>query len=100
MDNKLLFKVLQLDSLTGLLSTHERISIHMYNLGHDEPLTYNIVYLYEWIEANGWEPPKMKYGHDCFQYFYDPDSEIWLTADYYIKKYSHYYWKIQPINKK
>lgn len=90
MNNDILFKILQLDSLIELLHWTERIRIHLYREGKIETLTQKILEAHGWIEYHNWEAPEMKYGQDCLQYFYDPDSDKWLQVEYYLKLFPEY----------
>lgn len=85
MDNEILFKILQLDSLDKFLNWQDRIKIHLYMLGRAKMTSSKIIDAYEWIEKNDWEAPLMKYGQDYLQVFYDPDSEMWLPVESYIE---------------
>ncbi len=88
----ILLKILQLDSLCGFLSWYERVTVHMAirDINNEQPVEISdkIIKLYQWIDDNAWEPPKMKYGQDLFQYFYDPDSDLWLPNEHYFKVFS------------
>jgi hypothetical protein len=97
MNNDILFKILQLDSLTGFLNWTERIRIHLYKENKIKTTTPKILAAYEWIEIASWEAPEMKYGDDCLQYFYDPDSDTWMQAEYYLKLYPEYKAAINKI---
>ncbi len=68
MNDKLLFAVLQLDSITKVLKLDERILIHRYLAGKSNILSTNILYWAEWIERNAWEAPEMRYGQDRLLY--------------------------------
>ncbi|MBL7880377.1 MAG: hypothetical protein JNN23_11095 [Chryseobacterium gambrini] len=91
---EILLKILQLDSLCNFLSWYERVTVHqaIRDISNAQPveISEKIIKVYQWIDDNGWEPPKMKYGQDLFQCFYDPDSDQWLTNDYYSKIYPEY----------
>ena len=92
MENDILFKVLQLDSLIGFLNLEERITIHLYREGKKDAdyITLQIMVAYHWIIKENWEAPKMKYGDDYLQYFFDPDSDKWLPTEWYLGIYPEY----------
>lgn len=90
MENDILFKILQLDSLTGFLDWTERVMIHLYREEKTEALTLRTWNLYDWIVKKSWEAPKMKYCDDCLQYFYDPGSDKWIQVENYLKLHPEY----------
>jgi hypothetical protein len=92
MDNGILFKILQADSLTGFLDWKERVIIHLYREGKMEPgkLTLRIMAAYHWITETNWEAPQMKYCDDCLQYFYNQESGTWVQAENYLKIHPEY----------
>jgi hypothetical protein len=90
MDNTILFKILQLDSLVSFLDWTERVIIHTYINNKAEQTTPKILAAYLWIETNEWEAPQMEYKQDRLLYFFDLDSETWLTDEYYLKLFPEY----------
>ncbi len=91
MNNDILFKILQLDSLTNFLHWKDRIRIHLYMLGKIEKITPKVNDAYHWIVTYGWESPLMKYGQDYLQYFQEPDSDLWLPVEDYLDLYYEKY---------
>ncbi len=81
MNNDILFKVLQLDSLIGILHWSERAIIHQILNGKTLNITRKIVKTYEWIDKENWQPPKMEYKDDRLQYFYEPHGENWQPKE-------------------
>ncbi|SIT25466.1 hypothetical protein SAMN05421786_1159 [Chryseobacterium ureilyticum] len=86
MDETILKRVLQLDSLIGFLSWQERTDIHK----NHEISSSRIKLAYEWIIKENWKPPKMKYGQDRLLYFYDPINNHWLWDEDYLKVHPQY----------
>lgn len=89
MDREVLIKVLQLDSLIGFLSWQERAEIHHYKES-DTISSKKTLAAFVWIIKEKWESPDTKYGQDRILYFYDPDSDTWITDEYYLKLYPEY----------
>lgn len=98
MDKEILKKILQIDSLTNVLDWRERVIIHFLIRDMIDYTTSNIIKLYDWIIKENWGCPERNYGHDRILYFYDPDSNQWLTVDYYLKINSEYEWILQLRN--
>jgi len=94
--NKALKKVLQLDSLINFLSWQDRTEIHQYAKGGD--ITSNkIISALIWIASENWQPPEMRYEDDRLLYFYDPDSDLWLTDENYTEIYFEYKEDLQKL---
>lgn len=85
MNNKPLFKILQLDSIIKVLKLDERIQIHRYLSGRSDQLTTNILYWQEWIERNAWNPPEVRYGQDRLLYTINELGD-WLPIEDYAKQ--------------
>ena len=83
MNNEILFKVLQLDSIFGLLDWRERTFIHMYINGKSKELTPNILDAYGFIQDHNWQAPEMRYMDDRLLYFKYGDE--WLLISEYKK---------------
>jgi hypothetical protein len=90
MNNDILLKILQLDSLVRFLHWTERIRVHLFREGKINSTTPKILVAYEWIVRESWEPPVMHYGEDRFQYFHDPNLDIWIDAEHYLKYFPEY----------
>ncbi|GEN71603.1 hypothetical protein [Chryseobacterium lathyri] len=90
MNNNILLKVLQLDSLVRFLKWGERVKIHLYMEEKANSTTPRILAAYEWVENENWEPPVMHYGEDRFQYFHDPDLDLWVETENYLNYFPHY----------
>lgn len=90
MNNDILLKILQLDSLVRFLDWGERIRIHLYRESKSTSATPRIMAAYEWITTENWEPPIMHYGEDRFQYFKDPDLDLWVESEYYLNYFPEY----------
>ncbi|GGG47271.1 hypothetical protein [Epilithonimonas arachidiradicis] len=81
MKNEILFKVLQLDSIFGLLDWTERAFIHQYIIGKSKTLTEKILDAYGFIEDHDWDAPEMRYMDDRLLYF-KHNGEWLLIAEY------------------
>lgn len=90
MNNDILLKILQLDSLVRFLDWGERIRIHLYREEKLNSTTPKILAAYEWIIRENWEPPVMHYGEDRFQYFKDHELDIWVESEYYLNYFPEY----------
>lgn len=90
MNNDILLKILQLDSLIRFLTWGERVKIHLYMENKSTSTTSRIYDAYEWIEQENWEPPVMHYGEDRFQYFHDPELDIWVETENYLNYFPQY----------
>ena len=86
MDDQILKKVLQLDSLIGFLTWQERTDIHRKN----DISSSKIKAAYEWVISEKWNAPPMKYGQDRLLYYYDPDKDTWMCDETYLKNYPQY----------
>ncbi|MBB4807434.1 hypothetical protein HNP38_002740 [Chryseobacterium defluvii] len=96
MNNDILLKILQLDSLVRFLDWSERIRIHLYRGEKFNSTTLRIQAAYEWIIKENWNPPTMMYGVDRFQYFHDPELDLWVETENYLNYFPEY---IQELNK-
>ena len=76
MNIEILFKILQLDSIFGVLSWDERIRIHLILKGEEIQPTENIKILYEWVTKWHWLPPIMRYGQDRLLYYENQSGEL------------------------
>jgi len=76
MDINILFKILQLDSIFGVLSWDERIRIHLILKGEEMQPNTNISLLYEWVVKWEWLPPVMRYGQDRLLYYEDQPGQL------------------------
>jgi hypothetical protein len=85
MKNETFKKVLQLDSLTNILSWCERIEIHQ-----DKVQSPRIFAAYNWIEHNKWEVPSRNYEHSRVLCFLDERSGKWHPDEDYLKVYPEY----------
>ena len=90
MNNDILLKILQLDSLVRFLDWGERVKIHLYREGKFNSTTPKILAAYEWVINESWEPPVMHYGEDRFQYFLEPHFENWVETEHYLKFFPEY----------
>lgn len=93
MDETILKKVLQLDSLLNFLQWDDRAQIHHYcflNKKVDPITSKKVLAAFVWIIKEKWEAPKRKYKDDRILYFYDPDSDTWLPDEDYLKLNSQY----------
>ena len=81
MKNEILFKVLQLDSIFGILDWTERAYVHQQILGRSIVTTEKILEAYQWIIDNDWTAPEMRYMDDRFLYF-KHNGEWLLIAEY------------------
>lgn len=81
MDEAILKKVLQLDSLINFLTWQDRTEIH-----HSPNITsIKVKQAYNWIISTEWSAPKMKYGQDRLLYFFHPDYDCWFVDEDYFK---------------
>ncbi|MEC3875967.1 hypothetical protein [Chryseobacterium salviniae] len=85
MNKNILIKILQLDSLVNVLTWYERVLIHQILNDKETSATQKIIDLYSWIVEENWESPKREYQHDRVLHFYDPDAEMWVPDEYYLK---------------
>lgn len=85
----ILKKVLQLDSLVNFLSWKERALIHQYKDG-DFVMSQKVLTALEWILQTNWNAPEMRYEDDRILYFYNPDSNEWLSDENYLKLFCEY----------
>lgn len=99
MEKEILIKVLQIDSLSNILSWYERVMIHLLISQKSDEVSERIVRLYNFIIEENWECPKRNYDHDRVLYFFDPDSDTWLPDDYYLKINTHYNKELTLIKK-
>ncbi|KFF13095.1 hypothetical protein IW15_10035 [Chryseobacterium soli] len=90
MNNDILLKILQLDSLVRFLDWGERVRIHLYREGIFNSTTPKILAAYEWVINESWEPPVMHYGEDRFQYFHDPELDMWVENENYLNYFPEY----------
>lgn len=90
MNNDILLKILQLDSLVRFLDWTERVRIHLYRGEKFNSTTPKILAAYEWIINENWEPPVMHYGEDRFQYFHDPELDLWIESENYLNYFPEY----------
>lgn len=82
MDNKILFKILVLDSIYHFLDWTERVRIHLYMHDKTQSTTPEILTAYEWIISNDWQAPHLKYGDDRLLYF-ESKPNVWTTIEDY-----------------
>ena len=83
MNNEILFRVLQLDSIFGLLDWSDRAYIHLWILEKSKITTPKILEAYEWIKTKDWQAPEMRYMDDRLLYFKYGDE--WLLISEYKK---------------
>lgn len=76
MDINILFKILQLDSIFGVLSWDERIRIHLIIKGEEILPTTNITNHYDWVLKWEWFPPVMRYGQDRLLYYENQPGQL------------------------
>lgn len=76
MNIDILFKILQLDSIFGVLSWDERIRIHLILKGEEIEPSANISILYEWVVKWEWLPPVMRYGQDRLLYYENQPGQL------------------------
>jgi hypothetical protein len=69
MDKETLKKILQLDSIFGILTYKERVLIHLIMQGKIDTATPYLRDLYNWCLDWDWQPPKTRYGQDRLLYF-------------------------------
>lgn len=82
MDNKILFKILVLDSIYHFLDWTERVRIHLYMSDKMKSTTPKILSACEWIEKNEWKAPNIKYGQDRLLYF-ESKKDVWTPIEEY-----------------
>jgi hypothetical protein len=100
MDNNILLKILQLDSLVRFLDWSERVRIHLYREGKINSTTPKIWAAYEWIIKENWNPPEMAYGVDRFLYFHDQELDLWIEAEHYLKYFPEYRQELHKLKYK
>ena len=96
MNNEILFRVLQLDSIFGLLDWSDRAYIHLWILGKNKITTPKILEAYEWIKTKDWQAPEMRYMDDRLLYFKYGDE--WLLISEY-KKLTTQIWQNKNFKK-
>lgn len=69
MDNKILLKVLQLDSLLHRLTWYDRARVHQFMAGSAEKVSQSVYKIYLWIKKTDWQPPNVRYGQDRLLYY-------------------------------
>lgn len=97
MDNEILLKILQLDSLVRFLEWGERVRIHLYRENKMKSTTPRILAAYEWIIKEDWQAPLMHYGEDRFQYFHDAELDLWVEVENYLNYFPQYREELQQL---